>query len=123
MAIFWRDGTATGGVDFVTDTGTLVFTDTVTTQTIQVALLNDSVVEADKDFTILLSDALGGATLGTADTATITITDLDVAAPELPVEPAPAPPADDDNGIFGLGLSWMTYGLLALGLLLRRRRI
>ncbi|MBE9564393.1 MAG: choice-of-anchor F family protein [Proteobacteria bacterium] len=53
-------------------------------------------------------------------------------APEepAPVEPAPEEPApeapvdaDDDNGLFGLGLSWMTSGLLALGLLLRRRRL
>ncbi len=52
-------------------------------------------------------------------------------APTDPVEPAPVEPTpeepapvatDDDDGLFGLSLSWMTGGLLVLGLLLRRKR-
>ena len=47
-------------------------------------------------------------------------------APADPVDPAPEEPApvatDDDDGLFGLSLSWMTGGLLVLGLLLRRKR-
>ena len=52
------------------------------------------------------------------------------AAPVDPVDPAPEEPApeepapvttDDDDGLFGLSLSWMT-GLLGLALLLRRKR-
>lgn len=78
-------GTAIGSVDFVPDTGTLMFLGTlyaVDSQIITVVLLNDAVVEGDKDFTIVLSGATNGATIfdGT-DTATVTITDSDIESP------------------------------------------
>jgi hypothetical protein len=110
------NGTAIGGTDFVSDAGTLTFDDTVSSQTIQVEILNDSVAEADKNFTIVLSNVQGGATLSTVNIATITINDSDVEVPEVPVDGG-----GSSSGLFGL--SWMTYGLLALGLLLRRRRL
>ena len=49
-------------------------------------------------------------------------TDPEEPAPEEPAPEEPAPPtSDDDDGLFGLSLSWMT-GLFGLALLLRRKR-
>ena len=109
------NGTAIAGNDYTAASGTLTFADTVVSQTIQVALLNDSIAESEEDFTIQISNATGGAVIGTGNTAAITVTDSDA-----PVDPAP-PASDDDDGLFGLSLSWMT-GLLGLALLLRRKR-
>ena len=107
------DGTAIGDIDFVSAAGTLRFDDAVSSQAITIEILDDTAAEADKNFTIVLSNVLGGATLSTVNTATITITDTDA------VLPPPSTPSSSSSGLFGL--SWMTYGLLALGLLLRRR--
>ncbi|MBE9564421.1 MAG: choice-of-anchor F family protein [Proteobacteria bacterium] len=57
---------------------------------------------------------------GTADGPWVAVPAAELPAPVVPVVPVAS---DDDNGLFGLGLSWMTGGLLALGLLLRRRRL
>jgi hypothetical protein len=112
------NGSAIAGNDFTAKSGTLTFADTVVSQTIQVTLLGDSIAESEEDFTIQISNATGGAMIGADNTATIAITDSDT--PVDPEEPAPAAD-DDDDGLFGLSLSWMT-GLLALPLLLRRKR-
>jgi hypothetical protein len=70
-------GTAIGNADYLPDTSTLFFADGETTQTITVLLVNDTAVESDETFSILLSNAQGGATLGTASTAAVTITNDD----------------------------------------------
>ena len=71
------DGTATAGEDFVGQTGTLTFADGVTSQTITVAITDDTDDEADETFTVSLSGPTSGATLGTVTSSTVTIVDND----------------------------------------------
>lgn len=54
-----QDITATGGTDFVSATGTLEFTDGETNKTITVDLADDSVIEGDETFKVVLSNATG----------------------------------------------------------------
>ncbi len=74
-------GTATGGascggaVDYVNAGGTVMFADGETSKTFDVAICEDMVFEGDETFDATLSNATGGATIGTPSTATVTITD------------------------------------------------
>lgn len=113
-------GTAIGNEDYVPDTATLVFADGDTSKTITVVLVNDTVAEAEESFSIVLSSAQGGASLGAPATtvATITITDTDVDAPA----PAPAPVSTENNSSGLFSFSWITAGLVLVGLLVRTRR-
>jgi len=72
-------GTATGGSDFTTTSGTLTFGIGITSQTIVVPILNDGVNEGviDETFAVILSNPSAGNTLG-ATTATVNIVDDDV---------------------------------------------
>lgn len=78
-------GTATGGaacggaVDYVNAGGTLVFNDGETTKSIVVPICNDNVFEGDETFNATLSNATGGATIGTPNPASVTITDNELA--------------------------------------------
>jgi hypothetical protein len=77
------NGTATGGascapgVDFVNTSGTLTFLNGVTSQTFNVTLCNDATDEPDETINYGLSNATGGATIGTPSTAVQTIVDDD----------------------------------------------
>ena len=75
------DGSATASADYTPASGTLNFADGVTTQTFSVDILDDTSYEGDEDFTVTLSGATGGATLGSPSTATVTITENDPAPP------------------------------------------
>jgi Ca2+-binding RTX toxin-like protein len=68
------NGTALAGSDYTTTTGTLTFNPGVTTQTITIPILNDSVNEANETFTVTLTSPTN-ATLGGTATVTSTITD------------------------------------------------
>ena len=68
------NGTAIGGSDYTSRTGTLTFNPGIITQVINIPILNDSLNEANETFTLNLTTATN-ATLGTAKTATTTITD------------------------------------------------
>lgn len=70
------DGTATAGQDYVAQNGTLTFAPGVTTQEINIQVLDDSVVESQEAFTVVLSNPTGGAMIGTG-TGTGTINDDD----------------------------------------------
>jgi Ca2+-binding RTX toxin-like protein len=79
------NGTATAGSDYVANSGTASFAAGQATTTVRVTLLNDSLVEANEAFNLLLS---GGTNITIADgTGVGTIVSDDVAAPP----PAPAP--------------------------------
>ena len=94
------DGTATAGSDYTVQTGTLSFADGVTSQTITVPILDDAIDEDDETFTVAISNATGGASLGTTTTATATILDDDNAVPvpgELSIAPATIS-VDEDAG-------------------------
>lgn len=66
-------GTASGGLDYTSASGTLTFADGETSKTFTVTLRQDTVREADESLNLTLSSPAGGATLGTPSTATITI--------------------------------------------------
>lgn len=67
------DGTAQAGLDYTADSGVLTFGDGQTTQTIEIAITDDVLgSEPSEVFVVQLSDATGGATIGTAS-ATVTI--------------------------------------------------
>jgi uncharacterized repeat protein (TIGR01451 family) len=76
-------GSATSGVDFTGQTGTLTFTPNDTTETITVSTVEDAVDEDDETFTVTLSGA-AGASIGDG-TAAGTILDDD-ASPQLSVD-------------------------------------
>ncbi len=73
------DGSAVTGQDYTAAGGTLSWADGEDgPKTFVVALTDDALVEADENFTAVLSAPTGGATLGAA-TATVTLTSEDVA--------------------------------------------
>jgi len=69
------NGTATAGTDYTTTSGQLIFAPGVTTQTVSVPVIGDTLDEANETFTVVLSGAVN-ATIGTG-TGTGTITDDD----------------------------------------------
>ncbi|MFM6728467.1 MAG: Calx-beta domain-containing protein, partial [Dolichospermum sp.] len=73
------NGTATAGSDYTATIGTLTFAPGVTTQVLNIPILNDSLNEADETFTLTLSSPTNAA-LGTQTAATTTITDTLTAA-------------------------------------------
>ncbi|ELP52235.1 hemolysin-type calcium-binding repeat family protein [Microcystis aeruginosa TAIHU98] len=73
------NGTATAGSDYTDTIGTLTFAPNVTSQVINIPILNDSLNEADETFTLTLSSPTNAA-LGTQTAATTTITDTLTAA-------------------------------------------
>jgi hypothetical protein len=83
----FTNGTATGGnscgagVDYNNTGGTVTFAGGQSSQTFNVTICNDALIEGSEDFTVTLSGATGGATIGSPSSAVITITDDDVAVP------------------------------------------
>lgn len=77
-------GTAISGSDFTPTSGTLTFASGETSKTITVPVIGDAVFETNETYTLTLSQASAGATLGSALTATGTITNDDTnAAPTI----------------------------------------
>jgi hypothetical protein len=66
------NGSATAPADYTSVSATLTFADGVTEQTFTVPIASDGFAEQDETFSITLSNATGGATIGTG-TATVTI--------------------------------------------------
>ncbi len=73
------DGSALSGEDYAGDAGTLVLGPGVTSRTVILEIVPDALDESNEVFTVTLSNPSNGATLGERQTATITITDDDVA--------------------------------------------
>lgn len=69
------DGTAIVDYDYLSSAGTLSFADGETSQSFSVSILDDNVVEDDETINLSLSNPTGGATLGSQDTAVLTIID------------------------------------------------
>ncbi|WP_293222602.1 Calx-beta domain-containing protein, partial [Mycolicibacterium sp.] len=76
------NGTATAGVDYTADAGTITFAPGVTIQTVHVGILGDTAVEPSETFTVTLS-APSGVTIAKG-TAVGTITNDDVAVVVTP---------------------------------------
>ena len=72
------DGTAIANNDYAGQSGTLSWGDgDATSRTITVGVINDGLAEGAETFGLTLSNATGGATLGTPSGATVTIIDND----------------------------------------------
>lgn len=70
-------GTATAGVDYTPASGTLIFGDGETTKTFNVGLGDDQVPEPAETINLVLSNPIGGATLGAPAIAVLNIIDND----------------------------------------------
>ncbi|MBD1211468.1 MAG: peptidylprolyl isomerase [Dolichospermum circinale Clear-D4] len=68
------NGTATAGLDYTSRTGTLTFNSGVTSQSINIPILNDSINEVNETFTLTLTSPTN-ANLGTQTSVTTTISD------------------------------------------------
>lgn len=75
------DGTATAGQDYTATSGDLNFANGETSKTITVSLLNDTAFEIGESFTVVLTAPMGGASLGAATTATVTMSSNDPFTP------------------------------------------
>jgi hypothetical protein len=71
------EGSATAGLDYTNTSGTLTFDDGVGSQTFDVPILGDDLVEGDETVNLTLSNATGGSTLGSRKTAVLNIIDDD----------------------------------------------
>jgi len=71
------NGTATAGSDYTAKSGTLTFAAGVTSKTFAIPIVKDTLDESDETVNLTLSNPTGGATLGTPDTAVLTIIDND----------------------------------------------
>jgi hypothetical protein len=76
------NGTATAGSDYTATSGTLTFAPSVTTQTIAVPIIGDTVNESDEAFTVTLSAASNASIVTTTGTGTI-VNDDGVASPAI----------------------------------------
>jgi hypothetical protein len=73
------DGSATATQDYTAANATLNFADGQTSATFSVSILDDTLVEGDENFNIILSNPSGGAILGALTGAGVTINDDDTA--------------------------------------------
>jgi len=80
------DGSATAGSDYAANSGTLSFADGVSSQTITITINDDNVDEDNETFTVDLSNATGGADIGSNDSSEVTILDDDNAG-QLSISP------------------------------------
>lgn len=84
VAYTTTSGTATAGSDFTTTSGTLNFSTSDLSKSFTVPILNDDILEAAESFTVTLSNATGGLTLGSSSISTVTIFDGDSDNDTLP---------------------------------------
>ena len=73
------DGTATAGADYEAATGTLTFAPGEASKSVTVHVTSDAAHEGDETLQLKLSNATGGASLGSPAGATVTIADDDAA--------------------------------------------
>ena len=91
--------TATPGVDFTALSQTVSFADGQTTATVPLTILDDAAVEGvDETLTVSLSSPGGGATLGSPNTAVVTIDDNDATFDTTPI----SIPGTGTGGVSGI---------------------
>ncbi len=73
VAFATADGTAVAGTDYAATSGTLLFAPGVTTQFVDVSLLDARIAVGTFSFTVGLSGPTGGATVGSPATTTVNI--------------------------------------------------
>ena len=75
------NGTAIAGDDYINNNSiTVNFGDGETSKTVNITLINDVAVEDNETINLTLSNPIGGATIGTQNTATLTVIDDDFQA-------------------------------------------
>lgn len=84
VSVATSDGTATSPADFADSDQVLTFGPGVTTQSFTIAIVNDGSVEGDETVNLALSNATGGASLGSQAAAVLTIVDDDTAPMQPP---------------------------------------
>src|SRR5262249_36916776 len=101
---------ATAGSDYTATSGTLSFGIGETSKTFTVPITDDTLVEGNETVNLTLTSPTNGATLGTQNTATLTIVDNDVATLQsisvTPANPSVAngqPPQFTATGTFSDG--------------------
>jgi len=72
------DGTAQAGLDYVAGSGTLTFAAAQTSQTFVIPITNDTLAEGNETVNLTLTNPTGGASLGSPNTALLTIVDDEV---------------------------------------------
>jgi plastocyanin len=77
------DGTATQVKNYIVTSGTLTFAANATSASFTVPIIDDAYAEADQTVNLALTNPTG-ATLGTQNTATLTITDNGATGPDIP---------------------------------------
>lgn len=79
-------GTCAAGIDYVTTSGTVLFADSDSSpKTFSVTICPDAIQKSDETINLALTSPAGGATLGTPNTAVLTITNDD-AAPSFSID-------------------------------------
>ena len=71
------NGTATAGSDYNNNPITINFANGETTKSIIIPIIDDSIVDPNQTINLTLTTPTGGATIGTQNTATVTIVDND----------------------------------------------
>ncbi|MEJ2345789.1 MAG: S8 family serine peptidase [Gammaproteobacteria bacterium] len=71
------DGSAASGQDYVAAAGTLNFADGITSRTITITIVDDTVYEGNETLSVALANPTGGATLGSPTSTLLTIVDND----------------------------------------------
>jgi len=91
-------GSATAGQDYTAANDTLILLDGETSRSFDISIIDDGAEEADETFGVALSNATGGAVIGSPNSATVTINDDDAPPPANS-----APTANDDSGTVAKG--------------------
>ena len=76
------DGTAVAGQDYNAASGTVTFADGQTTADVVISLIDDADIESAEAFSLAISNAVGGATLGAVVSQEISLTSDDVFIPQ-----------------------------------------
>ncbi|MFN6579144.1 MAG: putative Ig domain-containing protein, partial [Aulosira sp. ZfuVER01] len=71
------NGTATAGSDYNNSPLIVNFADGETSKTVNIPIIDDGIVDPDQTINLSLANPTGGATIGTQNTATVTIVDND----------------------------------------------
>ncbi len=89
VSVAWDtvNGSATSPSDFTGASGVLNFASGETSKTFSITIVDDIIIDPSEQFAVVLTNPTNGATLGAANTATVSITDNDVAG-ELAFDPA-----------------------------------
>ncbi|WP_304439300.1 Calx-beta domain-containing protein, partial [Anabaena sp. 4-3] len=81
------DGTATAPADYNNAPIVVNFADGEASKTVTIPIVNDTIYEGDETLNLTLANPVGGGTLGTQTTATLTIVDNDLPTVSLAVTP------------------------------------